>query len=62
MSSNYADIEALRDQWDELFGEPVPMGWQIGPAQVPILRECIKKKSQKPLEDYIDSIPKDRDY
>lgn len=40
----------------------MPWGFAIGPEQVPMLRECIAKRSQAPLNRYIRSLPKDRVY
>ncbi len=54
---DWKDLEDLRDDWFRLFGESMPMGFEITPEHVPMMKECIKKKSQKPLEEYIDSLP-----
>ena len=56
------DLGALLESWLEMFSERLSIGYVIGPAQVPIIKECLKTRSQKPLEDYIDSLPKDRLY
>ena len=34
----------------------------IGPDQVPMMRECIEKRSQEPLTAYVYSLPPDRSY
>ena len=62
MTYTWSDIEDLDPQWRELFGESVPMGFCITPAQVPILRECIRTRSQKPIDDYVRSLPAGDDY
>ena len=59
---DWKDLEALRDEWWRVFGESMGMGFEITPEQVPMMKECIEKESQKPLEEYIDSIPADITY
>ena len=51
------DLEALREPWAEVFGEPMGFGFEIGPEQFPMMRECIRTRSKAPLEAYIASIP-----
>ena len=53
------DLEALRPAWCETFGQELAMGFEIGPAQVPMLQECLKQKSQALLKAYIKAIPDD---
>ena len=55
---DWKDLEALRDDWWRVFGESMAMGFVITPEQVPMMKECIEKESQKPLQDYIDSFLK----
>ena len=50
------DLEALAPDWERVFGEDMAMGFEIQPAQVPMLRECIRLRSQAPLEAYIESL------
>ena len=55
--STFAEIEALRDDWERTFGEPMPWGFEITEPQVPMMRRCIRERSRKPLERYIASLP-----
>ena len=58
-----ADLLALQDEWEAVFnGETMPWGFEVGPEQVPILRECIRKRSRRPLDAFVRSLPKDRVY
>ena len=52
-----AGLEALRRDWERTFGESMPFGFEIGPEQFPMMRECIRRRSKAPLEAYIASIP-----
>lgn len=36
---------------------PLSIGFVIRGGQVPIVKECIKTKSLKPLNDYVKSLP-----
>ena len=54
---NWEDLESLREDWFRVFGESMPMGFMISPEQFPMMKKCIETKSQKPLEEYIDSLP-----
>ena len=49
----YDDLIALQAPWLATFGEPMPFGFQIGPNQVPILRQCLAEESQEPLDDFV---------
>ena len=42
-------LEALREPWAEVFGEPMGFGFEIGPEQVPMMRECIRTRNKAPL-------------
>ena len=53
------DLEALVPEWERIFGETMPRGFEIGPSQVPIIRECIEKRSQEPIIRYVKSLPPD---
>ena len=57
----WADLEALSPEWEAVFGESIPMGFEIQPEQVPMMRQCIREKSREPLRNYIESIG-DRTY
>ncbi len=62
MTYTWQDLEDLAPEWYRLFGEEMPKGFEVTPEQVPIIRECIRTKSQKPLDDYARSIPSDIDF
>ena len=47
------DLDALCEQCESVFGEKMTFGFEIGPEQVPLMRECIEKRSQAPLEKYV---------
>ena len=47
------EIMALEDEWMRVFREGVPMGFVVTPDAAPILRECLKEKSQAKLDAYI---------
>ena len=57
------DLFALEPEWYEVFPDyELAMGFEIGPDQVPLLKECIQTKTTKPLEDYLANLPTDRVY
>ncbi len=56
------DLDRIEPEWERIFGEQMPRGFEVGPAQVPILRYCIEQRSMQPLNDYIRSIPDDIAY
>ena len=43
----------LSDEWEEVFGKPLHEDPMISSDQFPMLRECLRLKSQKPWNDYI---------
>ena len=48
----------LEGKWYETFGDSMPQGFGVGPEQIPILKECIRLKSTKPIDDYLeDGLP-----
>ena len=53
------DLDALREQWEAVFGERMPWGFEIKEAQVPMLRRCIRLRSQEPLKRYVASLGDD---
>lgn len=55
---DWKDLDALRESWRRIFGEEMGYGFEIGPDQVPMMKECLRLKSQKPLHDYIKEISK----
>ena len=50
------DLEALQPGWLETFGEDLPFGFEIQPAQVPMLRQCLSEKSRAPLRAFINTL------
>ena len=56
MSYSWEDLEALRPEWERVFNTGMPMGFEITPDQVPMMKQCIEEKSEAPLEAYIASL------
>ena len=58
MDTNYTtdDLLALAPEWERVFGESMPFGFVIGPSDVPLMRQCIRERSMKPLDDHIKSL------
>lgn len=56
------EILDLKEAWQATFGEPMPWGFEVGVNEIPILHQCIKLKSQRPIEDFVRSLPTDRTY
>ena len=53
------DLMALRKPWEETFGETMAYGFEIGPDDVPLLRQCIAEKSRERLRRHIEELLKD---
>lgn len=53
------DMFEVIDRWVEVFGETPPFGFEVTEGQIPILLLCIEKRSEEPLDNYIDSLPDD---
>ena len=53
------DLSSLLLEWERIFGKPMPRGFEVSPDQVPIIRECIEKRSTRPLSRYVESLPGD---
>ena len=53
------DLDQIEPEWERTFGDGMPRGFEVGPAQVPILRRCIEQRSMQPLNDYVRSITDD---
>ena len=49
----WEDLEALEPQWEALFGEGLPKGFEITPSQVPLIRRCLAERSTVPLDRYV---------
>lgn len=43
----------LSDEWKKVFGESLPEGPMMNSDMFPMLRKCLRLKSQKPYDDYI---------
>ncbi len=56
------DLIALMPVWERTFGNALPFGFVVGPAQIPIIKECIAKRSQEPLNAYIRGLGADVTY
>lgn len=56
------DLDRIEPEWERIFGERMPRSFEVGPAQVPILRCCIEQRSMQPLHDYLRTIPDDIAY
>ena len=59
MTNTWSDLANHAPDWYRTFGESMPMGFQATPDQIGIIRKCIRRKSQKPLDDYVESLPED---
>ena len=49
-------LVALAPEWKRVFGEDMAMGFEIQPAQVPKLRQCLREKSRVLLKVYIATL------
>ncbi|MCY4607493.1 MAG: hypothetical protein OXD40_02695 [bacterium] len=58
-SYTMTDLIALMPAWEKTFGEDMPFGFEVRPAQVPIIKECIAKRSQEPLNAFIRGLGTD---
>ena len=43
----------LSDEWEKVFGQHLPLGPMMNSDMFPMLRKCLRLKSQKPYDDYI---------
>lgn len=53
------DLPAFRelsDEWEEVFDERLPLGPMMSSDMFPMLRRCLRLKSQKPYDDYIKAL------
>ena len=57
-----AELERLAPQWEEVFGNTMPMGFEVGPEQAPIIERCIREKSSQPLAEYVAILPAGTSY
>ena len=42
----------LTEQWQQVFGGTFGFGGAIYPEDLPLIEECLSKKSTKPLDDH----------
>ena len=54
-AADFREFMEIAEEWKKVFGEPLHQDPMIGPSQFPMLRECLRLKSQKPWDDYIES-------
>ena len=50
----FAQLLDLDRDWFRAFGEHLSLE-QVGPADIPLLKQCLEEKSQKPLDDDLES-------
>jgi len=50
---DFEEFIKLAEEWMEVFGEELKEDPMISSDQFPMLRECLRLKSQKPYDDYI---------
>ncbi len=55
------ELDTLRAEWEQEFAEPMPWGFEIGLAQLPMMRQCLLQHSRATLEEYVRSLG-DRTY
>ena len=58
MANTYTmdDLFALAAEWEQVFGESMPAGFEIGPSDVPLMRQCIRERSRQALNDHIKAL------
>lgn len=52
-AADWSELFALARAWKRRFGENLGVGFEIGPADVPLIRQCLDQGSTQPLEDHI---------
>ena len=55
MTNTWSDLASHAPDWYRTFGESMPVGFEVTPDQIGIIRQ----KSQKSLDDHLESLPKD---
>ena len=56
------DLASLAPQWEEVFGEPMSVGFEVGPEQVPVIERCSREKSREPLAEHVATLPAGTSY
>ena len=51
------DLERLAPEWLAIFGTTMPMGFEVTPGIIHIIRQCIQDRSRDPLTAYVESLP-----
>ena len=50
----WLELEDLAPEWQAIFGEPMPMGFEVTPDMIPLMKRCIREKTMEPLDAYLD--------
>ena len=56
----HEELGKIQQKWPRLFNEELKIGFEIDVSQLPILRECVKNKTTKPLKKYLREVHKTR--
>ena len=56
MADEWENLDQLRQQWKELFGEEFVFSPWITPDDMPLILQCIDEQSQKPLERHLEKL------
>ena len=54
-TEQFREMDEIMEEWQEVFGEVLKMMPMFGPGDFPLFRECLKKKSKQPLDDYLEA-------
>ena len=49
----------LQEEWQRVFGEGMPWGFEIGEQDIPLLQRCVKNRSRVELERLVRERLKD---
>lgn len=49
------DLFEIRDQWKEMFGEYLMLGFPTGTKQLPILRRCVRDKDPSEYKEWLSA-------
>ena len=56
---DFEELDELREDWMAVFGKSMPWGFEIGEEQIPLLRQCVERRSQEPLDRYVQALLSD---
>ncbi|MCY3824895.1 MAG: hypothetical protein OXG62_13630 [Nitrospinae bacterium] len=45
----------ITEEWLEVFGEVPDIMPVFGPGDLPLFRECLRKKSKQPIKDFFEA-------